>query len=514
MPASLWELRADRAEPAYSTEPLDALASARPLDVLVVGGGLTGLSTALLLAEAGRRVAVVESRLLGAGTTGRSTAKLSLLQGTHLQQVERLHGTKALRQYVAAHRAGQEWAAQVAEAEGVPLQRRPAVTYANGAAGARRLRRELAAAERAGLPVRWSEDTELPFGVAGSIWLDGQLQTDPLALVAALADRCRRLGVPLVERARVTALRDRSPVQVDVAPAPHGRAEADAVRTLEAQQVVLATNVPLLDRGGFFARMAPQRSYSVAFTLPAQRVTDLPRGMYLSADAPSRSVRDAGSEDGSPVLLVGGDGHTTGRSRPTSQHLDSIRSWTREHYPGATEQVAWSAQDFSPHHALPYAGPLVPGNGRILVAGGFSKWGMTGGVAAALALAGDLAGGAPDWRDLLQPWSRRELKGLPTSARLNAEVAAAMTLGWAGAAARRCGLRKDAVGATSPPPGGAPVCTHLGGVLSWNDAERSWDCPLHGSRFGADGGVLDGPAVRDLVPPAESDGATPGPTAG
>jgi hypothetical protein len=122
----------------------------------------------------------------------------------------------------------------------------------------------------------------------------------------------------------------------------------------------------------------------------------------------------------------------------------------------------------------------------LLMAGGYAKWGMTNAVAAALALASRILGGRIDWADALATWRPQELRGLPASARLNAEVGFELARGWV-TPLRREGRGED-----------RPVCTHLGGVVTWNDAEASWDCPLHGSRFDDDGSVLEGPAVCGL----------------
>jgi hypothetical protein len=201
--------------------------------------------------------------------------------------------------------------------------------------------------------------------------------------------------------------------------------------------------------------------------------------MFLSADQPSRSLRDAPDPAGS-LLLVGGEGHQVGADTSEAERLDRLREWTAEHYPGAIETHAWSAQDYLTHHGLPYVGPLLPGQEHLLVAGGYSKWGMTNGVAAALALSARVLGGRLEWAAAYEPWSTRELTGLPDSLRVNAGVAIEMGTGW---------FHKLTSG------GERPVCTHLGGVLRWNDAEESWDCPLHGSRFAPDGSVLEGPAT-------------------
>lgn len=445
------------------------------VDVAVVGAGLTGLTTAVLLARAGVSVAVLEGRTVSAGTTGASTAKISLLQGTRLSTIGQRQPLEAVRRYVDANRDAQAWLVELCESRGVPLQRVPALTFAVGASGESTAREELEAARAAGLPVRWEPDVGLPFPTRGGVRLDDQVQTDPVALTTALTDEARAQGATVHEGVRVLGASGSGPVRL--------RTDAGEVT---AGTVVLATGMPILDRGGFFTRMEPRRSYLVSFrgVLP-------PDGMFLSADQPSRSLR-AAERDGEPLLLVGGEGHVTGRGAAESTHLDRLRDWTARHWPGALETHAWSAQDHGTAHELPFAGPLLPGAEHLLVAGGYSKWGFTNGVAAAMALAGRLTGRQPGWADLLEPWQGRELAGAGEALRLNATVGVHLVGGW---------LRPLLGG---PDAGAEPrhdvsrVCTHLGGAVRWNDAERSWDCPLHGSRFAEDGSVLDAPATCGL----------------
>jgi len=464
---SLWQDRHAPTEPAQPSEV------GGHYDVAVVGGGLTGLTTALLLGRAGRSVVVLEAGPIGHGTTGRSTAKVSLLQGTRLSAIAGKHDAEMVGHYVEAQREGFAWLAQFCDEHGVDVQHRDAYTYANQASGESTLRKELEVAERAGLKVEWVDEAPLPFPIRGAVRLADQLQLDPMELLGALAAQATAHGVDVVERVRVEKVRGSGPVRL-------GTSAGDVT----ADRVVVATNMPILDRGGFFARMEPARSYCLAFRTERPAVD----AMYLSADQPSRSLRDAPADDGGHLLLVGGNGHRVGRRGSTVLRLEELRRWTAEHWPDAVETHAWSAQDYLPHHELPFAGPVLPGADHLLVAGGYSKWGMTNAVSASLALTAQLLGGHIEWSEAFRTWSRHEVSGLAKAAKANGEVGFEMTRGWLDVAIH-LSTRHDDV---------SRVCTHLGGIVNWNDAESSWDCPLHGSRFDEDGGVLEGPAVCGL----------------
>jgi glycine/D-amino acid oxidase-like deaminating enzyme/nitrite reductase/ring-hydroxylating ferredoxin subunit len=467
-------------------------------DVVVVGAGLTGITTALLLARAGRAVLVLEARRLGAGTTGASTAKVSLLQGTTLSTLGRRTSADVVRAYVEANREGQAWLQGFAADHGVGVQHRTAYTYAVSASGNRSAREELEAAQRAGLPATWCAETTLPFPVAGAVALPDQFQVDPMELLASLAREAVAHGAQIHEGATATGVSGDSPVVV-----------ATEVGEVCADRVVVATNLPFLDRGGFFGRAEPGRSYALAYRTPDPAVD----GMYLSADSPTRSLRDAPATDGA-LLLVGGNGHVTGRATSPAARLAELREWTEGWFPQATYIGQWSAQDYVAADRVPWAGPVLPGQEEVLVAGGYGKWGMTNAVAAALALSSRILGGHMAWAEELYSW-RPRAGGVAEAARINALVGREMAKGWTLPLAHpgrqepaegKGVVTYDRVGtptATARVEGQvhrvSAVCPHLRGVLRWNDAELSWDCPLHGSRFTAAGDRLEGPATCGLA---------------
>lgn len=475
------------------------LAGDSAYDVVVVGAGITGLLTGLLFARAGKSVAVLEARQVGDGTTGHTTAKVSLLQGTKLMRILRKNPPSVARSYVEANLEGQQWLRRFCGDHDVPFQDRPAYTYATTDLGEAKARAELAAAEVAGLKATWVDDPGLPFPNRGAVCVEDQFQLHPMDLLDAITRQLVAEGGVVHENSRVRQAR-RADKGVELA-------VGDA--TVTAGTVVLATSMPILDRGAFFARLEPNRSYAAAL-----KSEWAPHGMYLSADRATRSLRSVPVDD-EELLLVGGNGHVTGRGPSEKQQIDGLVDWALETFPASEVTHTWSAQDHASLSELPYVGPLTPGDEDILVATGYDKWGMANAAAAAVLLSKTVLGGVPHWGTAMRSWAPRELAGLPKAMRLNASVGVQMLNGY---------LRRP-LGHETPAEGLAEgqgevryeglrpvaqctvdgethrvsaVCTHLRGVLRWNDAERSWDCPLHGSRFGPDGQVLEGPATGPL----------------
>lgn len=522
-------------------ERYPALAEDREADAVVVGAGIAGLSTAALLAQAGKTVIVLEGGIIGCGTTGHTTAKISALQGLKLQKIEREHGREAARRYVEAQQAGLAWIDERVRTRDIDcgFERRTAYTYTTDPGRRESVTEEAEVGRRAGLDTEFTTDTELPFPVVGAVSLPEQAQFDPHPYLLDLAaEVAATAGCSIHEHSRVISLDHLG---------RHGVTTSGG--HVRAGSVIVTTLLPIANRGLFFARAEPDSSYTIAVTVDGPR----PEGMYLSADQPKRSLRTA-QHDGEDVLVVGGGGHVVGRKSDTLREYEDLRTWADQHFAVTAVRRRWSAHDYSPIDGLPYVGRSWSPGGGPLIATGFGKWGMASGTAAAMTLAdhvlGRRDGPSQRWSALFDP-ARLNPRGLFSAARLNGGVAARLARDWAtgrgttqpgttdpaasssslSSAAASSGPasdgRNETSGTTAPvvrrrnlmpvadvrvegrPCEVSLVCTHLGGVLHWNEAERSWDCPLHGSRFAEGGEVLTGPAVRPLsrTDPPASDGA-------
>jgi glycine/D-amino acid oxidase-like deaminating enzyme/nitrite reductase/ring-hydroxylating ferredoxin subunit len=464
------------------------------VDVAVVGGGIAGLTTALLLKRDGARVAVIEAVRVGSGVTGCTTAKVSALQSTIYSRIKGRHGTDTAAVYADASMAGVERVAALVHTEGIgcELERRPAVTYAAGPDQVDAVEKEAEAARQAGLEVVLTDSSDLPFPVHGAVRLADQLQLHPVLYVQGLAGAVDGDGSVVLEKTRMTGVEGGTPWRVRT---PSG--------TVTASQVVVATHYPMLDRGLYFARLKPERSYCMA----ARIGESPPQAMSISAGSPTRSVRSYGD-----LLIVGGEGHQTGARKATHTRYERLEQFARDHWAVESVEHRWSAQDPVPYDHLPVIGPYAPFSSGLFVVSGFMKWGLASATSGALILADLIAGRDNPWAGTFDP-QRLSLRSVPELVRMNAKVGteffldrvlpAGSAAGIPGGEARvvRDGLGKKGVYRDEQGDLHAVSlrCTHLGCLLRFNAAERSWDCPCHGSRFDVDGAVLEGPAVRPLA---------------
>lgn len=477
-------------------------------DVAVVGAGIAGLCCAWEIAAAGRSVTVIEADRIVGGTTGYTTAKVSAQHTLIYDALESSFDAETARAYARSQQDAVEHLAATAAELGIDcdLERAPAYTYVTDPGRADPIRAEAAAAERAGLAASLVTDTGLPFPVAAAIRVADQVQFHPRRYLLGLAEHLVRAGGQIYERTRVVGLDEGEPCRLTT---EHGT-------TVRARDVVVATHYPVFDRALLFARLQPRRELAVAG--PVDAAHD-PAGMYITPELNTRSVRTAPYGDGRRLLIVTGE-HMRPGTESTAAGFDRLASWAREHFPVESLDWHWGAQDNTTSDGLPYIGRFHPGAHHVYVATGFGGWGMTHGVMGARLLAGELTGRPVPWAGIYDP--RRLHPGVETGTLLKSglevgrhlvgdrlapgtfvDSAADLEPG-SGAVMRRngkrCAVYRDPEGELHAV---SAVCTHLGCVVAFNDAETSWDCPCHGSRFDIDGAVLEGPAVTPLRPVPE-----------
>ncbi|RQG92106.1 FAD-dependent oxidoreductase [Natrarchaeobius chitinivorans] len=475
-----------------------ALEGTESVDVAIVGAGIAGLSTAISLRERGETVAVLERDRVATGVTGKTTAKLTSQHGLIYDHLRREFGLRQASQYARVQEDAIDEVETRIDALGIDcgFERVPSYLYGNDPA---KIEREANAAREAGLEASYVTSVP-PFERAqAAVRFDDQAWFHPRKYLLAVADELRGDdGAAVYEGTRVTDVDPGDPCRV--------RTQAGSVT---ARRVVLATGFPILDRAGYFARMYPKRSYVLGLRLDGPH----PEGMYYRPGDNYRSVRTHRDEDGR-LLLVGGENHKTGQGGSTAERYRRLLEWARSRFSVESVDYRWSTQDYKPADRVPLVGRAGPGTETIFVATGFRGWGMTNGVAAGTLLADLVTGERPPERDLFDPLRFTPKASLGATVTENADAASEFATDWLrtlltpdppslergeGTIVRRGGepiaCARDANGDLHTT---SAVCTHMYCLLEWNDAECSWDCPCHGSRFSPDGDVLEGPATEDL----------------
>jgi glycine/D-amino acid oxidase-like deaminating enzyme/nitrite reductase/ring-hydroxylating ferredoxin subunit len=479
-----------------------ALAGEVEADVAVVGAGITGVTAATLLKRAGRRVALLDSKRIVRGATGYTTAKVTSGHGVVYGQLTDTFGEDGARIYAESNQAAIERIAELASEGGIDcdFERKDNYVIAEKDEERSQVEQEAEAMRKLGLPASFVTETPLPFDVAGAARLENQAQFHPRKYLLGLAETLPGDGSHVFENTRVKHVNQGDPCVVET--------ELGNVR---ARDVILATHLPFMDRGLFFAKAHPHRSYAIAAPIDP---TMAPDGMFINAGTPTRSVRTI--RDGDRLFIqTGGEGHKPGQAGDEPERYDTLEAFLREHWPDAGEiEYRWSTQDYMSVDRVPYIGRLSRRSEHVFVATGFNKWGMTSGTVAAEILADTVLGRENRWADL---YDSKRLNPRASAMKFVKENAATGFRFFAQRLARGEKQSPDELGpgeggilrvkglkrAVYKDDGGAvhvlsPVCRHLWCYVEWNEAEGSWDCPCHGSRYTGEGRVIQGPTVQDL----------------
>jgi len=502
---------------AARTESRPRLSGDETIDVCVIGAGIAGLCVAYELAGSGRSVIVIDDGTLGSGETGRSSAHLSNVIDDRFHRVEQVHGIEASRLSYQSHSAAIRWIAATVELESIACEfdRVDGYLFLPPGENVELLRHELAAAHRAGFG-----DAELvdriplkAFEFGPAIRFPSQAQFDPLAFLLGLAAAAERRGVQIFSETHVSKVARNGVLTV----------VCDGGASVHAAVVVVATNSPINDLVTLHTKQHAYRTYAIGIPVAPGEVE---RALYWDTSdtpgdphAPYHYVR---LQNGAPgrhaeydLLIVGGEDHKTGQADNADERWTRLENWARLRFPVTAKPThRWSGQVMEPVDYLAFIGPNPGGPAGIYVVTGDSGMGLTHGAIAGMLINDLVVGRANAWARLYDP-SRQTLAMALSFASENLN-SAAQYADWLAAG--------DVDSPARIPPGsGARVrsglallacyrdkqgklhvrsaaCPHLGGVVKWNSAEHTWDCPCHGSRFDALGEVINGPASNALAP--------------
>lgn len=418
-------------------------------DVIVIGAGMAGILTAYYLQEQGKRVLVLEAKEVASGQTGRTTAKITSQHGLKYSRLIEEVGVERARLYARANEAAIKEYERLIRSKEIECRFVKAPAYLYTLENPQVLKAEARAASLLGIDAFFTRETELPFEVAGAVCFRHQAEFSALDFVADIAAE-----LEILTDTPVLKLQGEKVIT------------KDAVFT--AKHIVAATHYPLKNVPGFyFLRQHQERSYVLALS-----GCDKLKGMYLGIDKEGLSFRQSGD-----VLLLGGSSCRTGNHTIKGAY-DKLRQAAKKYYPNSVEEAHWAAQDCMPHDGIPFIGKYSIFTPNLYVASGFQKWGMTSSMIAAHILRDEICGVKNPYAKLFSP-QRFLVKAAAKN--LMTDIGVSVSGLVQGVLCRK-----------------KPQCSHMGCALVWNPEEESWDCPCHGSRYDAEGGLLDNPAKKSI----------------
>lgn len=482
------------AEKTRERASFQPLSNPLEVDVAIVGGGITGLTTALRLEDEGLRVAVLEAGGIGGGTTGYSTGNLYATVDQGLAKLGRKWDAEVVRSVVEARMQAIALIEETVKRLGIDCQfaRRPWYLCAGAGADLGELQGEYEAARQAGLAARLVDAPDLPVPVRRALRLDDQAQLNPAAYLLGLSRGAS--GCRIYEHSRVTAIDPE-----------RGVLETDRT-TVQAAHIVLASHIP---KGVNLIQteLGPYREYGLAARLRSGAYPD--GALWMLGEL--RSLRSY-AYDGEQYLILVGEKHKTGHSEHTWHYYRVLEEYLHRHFEVASIDYRWSAQHYRPADALPYIGRS--GHDKVYMGTGYATDGLVYGTLAGMILSDLILGRDNRWAALFDPHRFTPLKSARRLVKENLHFAQHLIKDHLGGAEARSvedvpvgegrivSLDGEKLAVYRDPDNKlsvlSSICPHMKCMVRWNAAETSWDCPCHGSRFRTDGSVIEGPAFQGL----------------
>ncbi|ULT57834.1 FAD-dependent oxidoreductase [Neobacillus drentensis] len=473
------------------------------VDVAIVGAGITGITAAYLLTKEGKKVALLEAGGILNGTTGHTTAKLTAQHGLIYDEFMNHFGKEKARLYYESMMMAVQFVDYTVNEKGIQcdFSKQDAYVYATTEEYADKLKTEWEAYKD--LDIAGALKDSIPFNipVKMALMMSNQAQYHPLKFLKALLDEAVQAGCSVYENTVADNIEDDF---------TEPKVITKNGQKVTAKQVIIASHFPFYDKPGlYFARMYADRSYAIG----VKTKQEYPGGMYISADSPTRSIRYTPLDNGENLLIIGGENHKTGQGVDTLKHFDELQAFTEEVFGIKEYQYRWSAQDNVTLDKMPYIGPYTEDRKNVLIATGYKKWGMTTGILAGHILKDYIISGTSRYAALYSPSRFHADPALKEVISTNVDVAKHLLKGKLEVVekvpedlqtgegsvvtyrGKRAGAYKDDQGKLYIVD---TTCTHLGCECEWNRAEKSWDCPCHGSRYSYAGDVIEGPTKKPL----------------
>jgi glycine/D-amino acid oxidase-like deaminating enzyme/nitrite reductase/ring-hydroxylating ferredoxin subunit len=456
-------------------------------DVAIIGAGIVGLSTAYALARAGARVVVLEGLRVGGQLTGRSSAKITSQHALIYRYLRDTFSIEIAQLYADANRAGVDQIRTWVRELGIScdLEEKDAYAYTCDRSLVADIENEAEVARLLGFKADVVERVPLPFQTAGALRFPGEAQFNPTRYLQGLAAAVEQAGGIVFEKTRVENISGGRRWRIATG---HGRLDAD--------HVVLATNLPIAGPGHYDIRTRPRGHIAMAFRVAS---TVIPDGMFIGIDAPTHSIRTGRDNEG-PLLVVLGPAFVTGQEGNVAARFQALDEWARKNLPVQQAVWRWFNEDYDTPDRVPYIGEPDKKAEGLYVATGFTGWGNSNGTAAGLLICDQIHGRPSPWAKLYDPrrdGSKKFNKGDDTHSLVRSMDD--IPRGHGGVIKRgksMLAVWKSRNGRTRAV---SASCTHAGCIVSWNNADLTWDCPCHGSIFSADGQVIHGPATKPLA---------------
>lgn len=493
-PKSFWR---DGDLPAFQTATED-----HKTDVAIVGAGITGITTGYLLAKEGVNVTVIEAGKILSGTTGHTTAKITAQHNIIYDELISHFGEEKAKLYYKANQDAVNFIKKTVHEEKIDcdFSEQEAILYTCTDEGAGKIENESRAYQKLGINGAQVNSIPLDTNLKTALVMHEQAQFHPVKYLLHLVKLFVKAGGKIFENTVAVDFEDGRELKIILR---NGK-------KISCKQIIAASHFPFCDKKElYFARMHVERSYLIG--IKAKKA--FPGGMYLSLDSPSRTLR-ATPANGEQLVLVGGESHKTGQGINTMQHYLAIEEFAEQTLGIQKYLYRWSAQDIYTLDKIPYIGPITANEPGILIATGYKKWGMTSGTAAAHVLRDYVLKKDNPYKELYTTSRFHADPDLKEFFSINADVAKHLIKGKMeiplkvpeevkpGKASIVIAGYGERAGAYRDPDGKLylvdTTCRHLGCEVEWNEGEKTWDCPCHGSRYSVTGKVINGPAAMPL----------------